>query len=251
VDGSHPVAECSDMLSSFINNIEWLTVRQAGNETTYPGHCARCHFDLSAYRDELFFRAGIPIPTEIARSVPKRRAEYLAGRYLAKTVLSRLGVNDYVLTSAADRSPQWPERIAGSLSHNVDSVLCAAHQCRHDGSCVGLDIETRMDVERANNLWPGIADEIEYDWLHSHNPISFASMLTLSFSAKESLYKALYPQVKRYFDFLDVRMVGLDTAQQTFTLQLLTDLSPAYLAGRRFSGTYQLRENDITTFLFG
>ncbi|MGM3193393.1 4'-phosphopantetheinyl transferase family protein [Dickeya dadantii subsp. dieffenbachiae] len=239
------------MLSSFINNIEWLTVRQAGNETTYPGHCARCHFDLSAYRDELFFRAGIPIPTEIARSVPKRRAEYLAGRYLAKAVLSRLGVNDYVLTSAADRSPQWPERIAGSLSHNVDSVLCAAHQCRHDGSCVGLDIETRMDVERANNLWPGIADEIEYDWLHSHNPISFASMLTLSFSAKESLYKALYPQVKRYFDFLDVRMVGLDTVRQTFTLQLLTDLSPAYLAGRRFSGTYQLRENDITTFLFG
>ncbi len=251
MDGSHPVAECSDMLSSFINNIEWLTVRQAGNETTYPGHCARCHFDLSAYRDELFFRAGIPIPTEIARSVPKRRAEYLAGRYLAKAVLSRLGVNDYVLTSAADRSPQWPERIAGSLSHNVDSVLCAAHQCRHDGSCVGLDIETRMDVERANNLWPGIADEIEYDWLHSHNPISFASMLTLSFSAKESLYKALYPQVKRYFDFLDVRMVGLDTVRQTFTLQLLTDLSPAYLAGRRFSGTYQLRENDITTFLFG
>ncbi|GAB7205631.1 hypothetical protein OS21_21220 [Dickeya oryzae] len=72
------------MLSSFINNIEWLTVYQAGSAAAYPGHCARCHFELSAYRDDLFSRAGIPVPADIARSVPKRRAEYLAGRYLAQ-----------------------------------------------------------------------------------------------------------------------------------------------------------------------
>ncbi|WP_038913026.1 4'-phosphopantetheinyl transferase family protein [Dickeya zeae] len=238
------------MLSSFINNIEWLTVYQAGSAAAYPGHCARCHFELSAYRDDLFSQAGIPVPAEIARSVPKRRAEYLAGRYLAQNVMSRLGVEGYVLTSAPDRSPQWPAGIVGSLSHNVDSVLCAAHRCDQDMTCVGLDIETRMSGERADNLWPGIADEMEYDWLHSHAPIPFASMLTLSFSAKESLFKALYPQVKRYFDFLDVRMVGLDTTQRTFTLQLLTDLSADYLQGRRFCGSYQLRDNDITTFLF-
>ncbi|TYL42917.1 4'-phosphopantetheinyl transferase [Dickeya sp. ws52] len=238
------------MFSSFIKDIEWLTIYQAGNTAVYPGHCARCHFDLSAYRDELFAVAGLPVPAEIARSVPKRRAEYLAGRYLAQTVLSRLGVAGYVLTSARDRSPQWPQGIAGSLSHNADSVLCAAHPCNQAMTCVGLDIETRMSAERADNLWPGIADEIEYDWLHTHDPISFASMLTLSFSAKESLFKALYPQVKRYFDFLDVRMVELDTVQQTFTLQLLIDLSPDYLMGCRFSGAYQLRESDITTFLF-
>ncbi|NKI73654.1 4'-phosphopantetheinyl transferase superfamily protein [Dickeya sp. CFBP 2040] len=238
------------MLASFIKNIEWLTISPAGNETAYPGHCARCYFDLSAYRDDLFSLAGFPMPEAITRSVPKRRAEYLAGRYLAQTVMSRLGVDSYVLTSAPDRSPQWPEGIAGSLSHNVDSVLCAAHQCSRDITCIGLDIETWMHAERASNLWPGIADEIEYDWLHSHDSMSFARMLTLNFSAKESLYKALYPKVKRYFDFLDVRMVGLDAVQHTFTLQLLTDLSADYLAGRSFSGSYLLRESDITTFLF-
>ncbi|ACS87220.1 4'-phosphopantetheinyl transferase family protein [Musicola paradisiaca] len=238
------------MLSSFIKDIEWLAFHQTDGGSLYPGVSARCNFHLSAYRDDLFFRAGIPFTPEMVRSVPKRRAEYLAGRYLAREVLSRLGTDDFILTHSPDRSPVWPEHVVGSLSHNVDNVLCAAHLRNHSESCIGLDIETLMSDERANNLWPGIADEIEYDWLHTHPLLTFSDVLTLNFSAKESLYKALYPRVRRYFDFLDVRMVALDTARQSFTLQLLITLSSDYPAGRCFSGSYQLREKDVTTFLF-
>ncbi len=246
----YPVAECGDMFSLFIREIEWLTFAMPGSGRAYPGYCARCHFDLSAYREALFAPAEIVMPVEVQRSVPKRQAEYLAGRYLAKRVLSRLNISGYVLASGVDRAPVWPTGIAGSISHNVDHVLCAVHRCDEQICGVGLDIESWMSDARADSLWPGIADDMEYDWLHRHAPVKFAQMLTLSFSAKESLFKALYPQVKCYFDFLDARMTALDTAQQTFTLQLLTSLSPEFPAGRCFSGRYLWRERDITTFLF-
>ncbi|MFP1888333.1 4'-phosphopantetheinyl transferase [Lonsdalea quercina] len=238
------------MLSVFIEDIEWVTFHQADSEAIYPGVGARCHFSLRTYRDDLFFRAGIPFTAEIARSMPKRRAEYLAGRYLARRVLERLGVERYTLKNGEDRSPQWPDFIVGSLSHNADSALCAAHMRQDTASYVGLDVETVMSEERANSLWPGIINDEEFDWMHEVFPGRFSTLLTLTFSAKESLYKALYPQVKHYFDFLDVKILELDRASHSFTLELLCDLSPDFLRGRRFSGTYQLRDNDVTTFIY-
>ncbi|SUI55146.1 Uncharacterised protein [Serratia marcescens] len=56
--------------------------------------------------------------------------------------------------------------------------------------------------------------------------LPFNELLTLTFSAKESLFKALYPQVRCYFDFLDARMVAVDTQRQTFVLALLKTLTP-------------------------
>lgn len=237
------------MLSAFIDDVEWITFPQAMDGATYPGIVARCHFRLSAYSDALFSQAGIPFSEALERSVPKRRSEYLAGRYLARHVLRELGYANFVLNSGDDRSPQWPENITGSLSHHAESVLCAAHLQSDALSCVGVDIEAYMSEARAQSLWPGIVDEEEYQWFHEREE-AFRCLLTLSFSAKESLFKALYPQVKRYFDFLDARMVALDCTKQTFELELLADLTPQFYAGRRFKGVYLLRPHDVTTFLY-
>ncbi|RLM24481.1 4'-phosphopantetheinyl transferase [Brenneria alni] len=236
------------MLSAFIDDVEWITFPLAKDGAVYSGFVARCYFRLPAYADELFTEAKIPFSDALERSVPKRRAEFLAGRYLAKQVLNKLGCADFVLNSGADRSPQWPENIVGSLSHNVDSVLCAAHIRNTGLCCIGVDIEAFMSAERAQALWPGIVDDEEFHWLNAQDD-EFRRLLTLNFSAKESLFKALYPQVKHYFDFLDVRMVALDCVRQTFELELLTDLTPRFYAGRRFSGAYLKRPNDVTTFL--
>ncbi|MEH2920582.1 4'-phosphopantetheinyl transferase [Samsonia erythrinae] len=236
------------MLSAFIDKIEWITLPRATDGAAYPGMAARRYFHLSAYDDALFAEANIPFSDALERAVPKRRAEFLAGRCLARDVLSKLGHPGFVLHSAQDRSPQWPENITGSLSHNNDSVLCAAHVRSDELSCVGVDIEGFISDERAQSLWPGIIGDNEYQWfLQRDEP--FCCLLTISFSAKESLFKALYPQVRRYFDFLDARLVALDIAKREFELELLTDLTPTFYAGRRFTGTYLLREHDVTTFI--
>lgn len=236
------------MLAAFINNVEWITFPQVKDSDLYPGFVARGHFHLSAYSDALFAEAEVPLSDALVRSMPKRRAEFLAEQCLAKQVLSKLGYADFVLNCGDDRSPLWPENISGSLSHNTNSILCAAHVRSRELSFVGVDIESFMSEKRAQTLWPGLVDEEEYHWLNAQND-EFRRLLTLSFSAKECLFRALHPSIKHYFDFCDVRMMALDNAKQRFELELLTDMSRDFCAGRRFKGAYQQRADDVATFL--
>ncbi|MHA0855089.1 4'-phosphopantetheinyl transferase family protein, partial [Serratia nematodiphila] len=147
-----------------------------------------------------------------------------------------------------DRAPQWPPGIAGALSHNSHTALCAVHRESGLGG-VGLDVETLLSVERAEELWGAIVSPAEREALLGET-LPFNALLTLTFSAKESLFKALYPQVRCYFDFLDARMTAVDVQRQTFVLELLKTLTPHCAAGRRFSGHFWREGDDVTTFIF-
>nr|WP_044552431.1 4'-phosphopantetheinyl transferase superfamily protein [Serratia liquefaciens] len=230
------------VFSSFIPTFERL------NLDDYPGQVARCRFSLAHYQDDCFAAIDMAFPDHLARAVPKRRAEYLAGRYLARALLAPLGFADFTLLPGEDRAPQWPPGIAGALSHNADTALCAVHLETGLGG-VGLDVETLIPAARAQELQRAIVSEAESAQLHTH-PQPFNHLLTLAFSAKESLFKALYPQVRCYFDFLDARLVTLDTQRQTFELELLKTLTPQCHAGRRFSGRYWQEGDDVTTFIY-
>ena len=229
------------VFSSFIPSIEWL------NLDDYPGRVARCRFSLANYQDGCFDAIGMSIPEHLARAVPKRRAEYLAGRYLARELLATLGLADFTLLRGEDRAPQWPQGIAGAISHNADTALCAVHRENALGG-VGLDVETLIPTARAEELWGAIISETECEYLRAQ-PQAFNWLLTLVFSAKESLFKALYPQVRSYFDFLDARLVAVDIQQQTFAFELLKHLTPHCHAGRRFGGRYWQQGDDVTTFI--
>lgn len=230
------------MFSSFIPSIEWLHLND------YPGQVARCRFSLANYQDSCFADIGMTIPDHLTKAVPKRRAEYLAGRYLARALLEPQGFADFTLLRAEDRAPRWPPGIAGAISHNADTALCAVHLEPGLGG-VGVDVETHMPTARAEELWGAIVSEAEYDVIRTL-PLPFNHALTVVFSAKESLFKALYPQVRSYFDFLDARLVALDTQRQAFELELLKPLTPSCHIGRRFSGRYWQDGDDVTTFMF-
>ncbi|WP_337261829.1 MULTISPECIES: 4'-phosphopantetheinyl transferase family protein [unclassified Serratia (in: enterobacteria)] len=229
------------MLSSFITHVEFLTIAD------YSGPIARCRFSVAAYCDDMFPLAGFDFPEHLNAAVAKRRAEYLAGRYLARHALAKLGYRDFTLRRGEDRAPLWPQGIAGAISHNVDTALCAAHHENGLGG-VGIDVETQMPAKRAEELWSGIVSVQEHEWLRQQ-PQAFEQLLTLVFSAKESLFKALYPQVRCYFDFLDARFTQLDMQQQTFELELLKTLTPQCHAGRRFSGHFLLQGDNVTTLI--
>jgi len=229
------------VFSSFIPHIEWLAIAY------YPGQIARCRFSVAAYRDEMFLLAGINFPEHLTSAVAKRRAEYLAGRYLARQALATQGHHGFTLLRGEDRAPLWPQGIVGAISHNVDTALCAVHHASGMEG-VGIDVETLMPAKRAEDLWSGIISEQEYRWLRQQ-PQAFGQLLTLVFSAKESLFKALYPQVRCYFDFLDARFSKLDMQQQTFELELLKTLTPQCHAGRRFHGHFLLQGDTVTTLI--
>jgi len=229
-------------LSTFIRDIEFLTLEN------YTGWVARCHFSLADYRDDCFHEIGIIILDHLAHAVPKQRAKYLAGRCLAQRLLAPLSFADFILLAGKDCVPQWPPVIAGALSHNAHIALCAMHGETGQGG-VGLDVETLLSSVSAQELWSSIVSVEECDRLCCQ-PHGFNLLLTLTFSAKESLFEALYPHVHRYFDFLDSRIMAIDEQKRRFELKLLKTLSQQYPGGYRFFGRYWVEGDDITTFIY-
>ncbi|AKP32286.1 4'-phosphopantetheinyl transferase family protein [Yersinia aleksiciae] len=247
------------MTSVFIRNFTFAALPASGlnGQPLFHGVLAKCDFDVNEYRDELFAVYGIAFPSSLHKAVNKRRAEYLAGRFVARQVLNMLEIRDYPLTNGLDRAPLWPTGLIGSISHNSQRALCSAQvitpavgpltesRAAHG---VGLDIEGLIPVERAKDLWPGILSEEEYRD-SQEGPLPFNHLLTLAFSAKESLFKAIYPQLGRYFDFLEARLISYSLVSGRFELQLLRGLSDDFPAGRCFTGCFTVNDNDIQTFI--
>jgi enterobactin synthetase component D len=84
----------------------------------------------------------------------------------------------------------------------------------------------------------------------------FNKVLTLAFSAKESLFKALYFSVKKYFDFLDVTIISFqdkssadNSSLLSLTLELNIDLNENIGKGRIFKIFYQWQDAGVLTFI--
>ncbi|WON78411.1 4'-phosphopantetheinyl transferase [Serratia sp. UGAL515B_01] len=236
-----PLNNGRNVLSHFLTQVEFIPV------SAFSGVVAQCKFSAEDYQDDFFALAGLDFPEHLASAVAKRRAEYLAGRFLARQVLASLGHPNFILLRGEDRAPIWPNGIAGAISHNRDTALCAA-QFDLGAACVGIDVETEIQPKRAEALWSGIVSDAECLWLRQQNQ-PFNLLLTLVFSAKESLFKALYPQVRCYFDFLDARIVSLNMQQCTFELELQKTLTPHFHLWRCFRGSFWLESDNVTTFI--
>lgn len=196
-----------------------------------------CPFDVSHYQDALFSHYGVTMPIQLLQAVPKRRCEYLAGRVLFHQLLHEYQQPPYQLHNTLSGAPLWPEGYVGSISHADGNALCCLMPDTFY-QAIGIDIETLLSPDSCAELAAHIVQAEEQRLLLSATDLSFTQALTIAFSAKESLYKALYPQVQRFFGFEDAQLVQLQTDLQQFTLQLTTDLTPQLTAGSLFHGHY-------------
>lgn len=71
--------------------------------------------------------------------------------------------------------------------------------------------------------------------------------ITLVFSAKESLFKCLYPIVGRSFDYSAVAMTSIDTAPGRFAAELQHALTPELQAGTSIEGRFEISERYVHT----
>lgn len=192
----------------------------------------------------------LPAPGLPTSAVPKRRAEFLAGRIAARQALAELGI-DAVPGRDDQGRPVWPEGVAGSITHGAGRALCAVARAS-DLLGVGIDAERLMTEAAKDELLARICSDAERAVL-ARLPASEAAGVTFAFSAKESLYKCLFPQVGRFMDFSAAHVVDVSAARTStglageLLLELSVDWSASLARGRRFQAPFVATERDVET----
>jgi enterobactin synthetase component D len=169
---------------------------------------AYCKYDQRQFKNNDFKALGIICPQHITEAVIKRKSEYLAGRYMAKTALGEIGVTWGDIPTGKNRSPVWPANTVGSITHsNNIAICCVANNLNI--KYLGIDIEHLMESNLAREIKINIITEREEVYLQSKLH-KIEQYVTLAFSAKESLFKAIYQYVGFYFDFMAAEVIFID-----------------------------------------
>jgi len=145
-----------------------------------------------------------PLPEEeplIARSVAKRRNEFVTVRYCARQALGDLGLPPVPILKGDKGEPCWPDGVVGSLTH------CEGFR----GAVVGRTAEVRsvgIDAEPHAVLPKGVLDAISLPAERSalSGLPGGAHWDRVLFCAKEATYKAWFPLTHRWLGFEDAHI---------------------------------------------
>lgn len=168
---------------------------------------------------------------QLAPMTARRRREFIHGRSCARLALAGLGYQDCHVPSSSERAPVWPNGVVGSISHCDDAAAAAAaHGVDVDG--IGLDLERCDELDR--DLLPMICRTEELARIEGSDiELMLAKLI---FSAKESVFKCIWPTVRRFVDFPDVE-IQLDLDRNTFRARPWVDDLPADIF-RRLRGQF-------------
>lgn len=132
----------------------------------------------------------------VARAIPKRRAEFAAGRSAARAAMAEIGIAPVAIPQGRDRAPIWPSGLAGSIAH-CDTCCIAAVALHGHHAALGVDIEPATPL--ASDLIEVICTPAERAWLVDQSDPGLAAKVI--FSAKEAVYKAQYPLTGKVIGF--------------------------------------------------
>lgn len=211
---------------------------------TFAGHTLfRVDFDPATLQPaDLFWLAH---HAQITRFAPRRQAEHLAGRIAAAAALRHAGSDSLAPGIGAHREPLWPQGFCGSITHTAGVAIAAVIPGDTPSQGIGIDRETLLDARSAPDIAEGALDAGERERLRQ-TPLPYPVAVTLAFSAKESLFKALFPQVKTRFGFECAQIIALAAHQ----LQLrLTQPLASFPGGAVFTAHWQAERNALITLV--
>ena len=171
-----------------------------------------------------------PLPEEeplIAKSVAKRRNEFITVRYCARLALEGIGVPPVPILKGDKGEPCWPDGVVGSLTHTEG----------FRGAAVGRQGAVRsvgIDAEPHGVLPDGVLDAISLP----DERVEIGALPAglhwdrILFCAKEATYKAWYPVTKRWLGFEDAHIVfSVDDSGTAGGFESRILIDPAALSG--------------------
>jgi 4'-phosphopantetheinyl transferase EntD len=139
----------------------------------------------------------------------RRACEFVTGRTALRLGMRRLtgAMPEDKIASDSRGAPILPAGWVGSISHKGD--VAAGLVAPDIGARVGIDLERagppRIDISGR------VLTAYERAGIAHLSPDDYARAVTLRFSIKEAIYKAVDPFVRRYVSFLEVELdVGAD-----------------------------------------
>ena len=145
----------------------------------------------------------------------KRRAEFTLGRICAHEALSRFGLeSEPILRNPETREPCWPDSVWGSITHSAGFAAVAVG-LKNEIKGVGIDLES-FSRSVDFNIRRYVCVDSELEWLESLQTKQANRALRIIFSAKESIFKCLYPGTKTYLTFKDAA-VSVNETENNFS----------------------------------
>jgi enterobactin synthetase component D len=146
---------------------------------------------------------GVLRPEERACAVewaPARRRTWTAGRAALRLALERAGLEAPAVLPDDRGAPTLPEGVSASVSHKerLAVALVARETCARVGIDVEQDRAPRVDIARKVLTVEELAE------LADLTDAERVKQVLVRFSAKEAIYKALDPFVRRYVGFHEV-----------------------------------------------
>jgi 4'-phosphopantetheinyl transferase EntD len=185
-----------------------------------------------------------PLPEEeplIARSVAKRRNEFITVRYCARQALGALGLPPVPILKGDKGEPCWPDGVVGSLTH------CEGFR----GAVVGRRDEVRalgIDAEPHGVLPNGVLGAISLPAERTELGVLPAGLHwdRILFCAKEATYKAWFPLTHRWLGFEDAHITfTVDGSGESGTFESRILIDPAAESGaplRALAGRWTVRD---------
>ncbi len=169
-----------------------------------------------------------------------RLADFQKGRSCARRALVELDCSEHSVAMGSLREPIWPAGITGSITHTDGEAVAALAKTSALRS-IGIDMEVSGQID--DDLARRICTEDE------RTSETAARMgqpyFDLIFSAKESVYKCIFPFVERFVDFDEVRL-HIDVEARAFGAEALTEnLAAALLATLR--GRWSITDSRVRT----
>jgi enterobactin synthetase component D len=182
---------------------------------------------------------GLKLPPQLARAVPTRRLEFLAGRLCAQRALQLAGCAGAPEVPIDEhRAPVWPPGYVGSIAHGSGTAWAVVASRAHYGA-LGIDLEKVVTPATALELSASVLRP-EERVLARTTGLGYEQFLSLVFSAKECLYKCLNPITRVSFNFQDAEVVDLNLSAGLLRVALRRDLSSGFRAGDLFDVRFEL-----------